>query len=97
MGKLIYLDNAATTKPEQEALSRAQEYLTTNYFNPSGLYREGFALQSELKKARSALLSQVADTEKFELIFTSCGTESDNQAVFGYGRRGNVIPRLYLP
>lgn len=88
---MIYLDNAATTKPEQEALSRAQEYLTTNYFNPSGLYREGFALQSELKKARSALLSQVADTEKFELIFTSCGTESDNQAVFGYGRRGNVV------
>ena len=43
------------------------------------------------KKARSALLSQVADTEKFELIFTSCGTESDNQAVFGYGRRGNVV------
>ena len=45
---MIYLDNAATTKPDQEALSRAQEYLTTNYFNPSGLYREGFALQSEL-------------------------------------------------
>ena len=88
---MIYLDNAATTKPDQEALSRAQEYLTTNYFNPSGLYREGFALQSELKKARSALLSQVADTENFELIFTSCGTESNNQAVFGYGRRGNVV------
>lgn len=88
---MIYLDNAATTKPDQEALSRAQEYLITNYFNPSGLYREGFALQSELKKARSALLSQVADTENFELIFTSCGTESDNQAVFGYGRRGNVV------
>ena len=74
---MIYLDNAATTKPDERALCRAQEYLTTNYFNPSALYSEGFALQSELKKARSALLSPIADAESFELVFTSCGTEAD--------------------
>lgn len=88
---MIYLDNAATTKPDERALCRAQEYLTTNYFNPSALYSEGFALQSELKKARSALLSPIADAESFELVFTSCGTEADNQAVFNFGKRGNVV------
>ena len=84
---MIYLDNAATTKPNEDAISRAAEYLTEKWFNPSGLYREGFALQGELKKTRSALLSHIADETAFELIFTSCGSESDNQAVFGGGRR----------
>lgn len=88
---MIYLDNAATTKPNGVAVARAQEFLTEKYFNPSALYKEGFALQGELKKARSALLSYVADERNFELQFTSCGTESDNQVIFNYGRRGNVV------
>ena len=88
---MIYLDNAATTKPDSRAFSRAQEYLTEKWQNPSGLYREGFSLQGELKKARSFLLSRIADESAYTLVFTSCGTESDNQSVFGYGRRGNVV------
>ena len=88
---MIYLDNAATTKPNEKALVRANAFLAENYYNPSALYREGFAVQGELKKARSALLSHVADDRNFELIFTSCGTEADNQAIFGFGRRGNVV------
>ena len=88
---MIYLDNAATTKPCEEALLKAQEFLTEKYFNPSALYKEGFALQSELKKARSVLLSGVADETNFELVFTSCGTESDNQAIFAFAKRGNAV------
>ena len=88
---MIYLDNAATTKPNARAIEKAKAYLTDNYFNPSASYKEGFALQTELKKARASLLSHIADEGLFELIFTSCGTESDNTAVFGYGRRGNVV------
>lgn len=88
---MIYLDNAATTKPDERAFSRAREFLTDKWYNPSGLYKEGFSLQGELKSARSALLSHVADSENFELVFTSCGTESDNHAVFGFGRRGNIV------
>lgn len=88
---MIYLDNAATTKPSKTALDRAMEYATEKYFNPSALYKEGFALQGELKKARSVLLSKVADETAFEWIFTSCGTESDNQAIFSYARRGNAV------
>ena len=88
---MIYLDNAATTKPNQRALARAQAFITERYFNPSAKYREGYALQGELKSARSSLLSSVADATAFELVFTSCGTESDNQAIFSYARRGNAI------
>ena len=88
---MIYLDNAATTKPDEEAFDRAKVYVTEKFYNPSALYKEGFALQGELKKARSVLLSNVADESAFELVFTSCGTESNNQAVFGFARRGNAV------
>ena len=88
---MIYLDNAATTKPDVRAFELAGVYATEKFYNPSALYKEGFALQSELKKARSALLSKVADETAFELVFTSCGTESDNQAIFSFARRGNAV------
>lgn len=88
---MIYLDNAATTKPSLRAMERAQVYVTEKFYNPSALYKEGFALQSELKKARSVLLNKVADENAFEIIFTSCGTEADNQAIFSFARRGNAV------
>ena len=88
---MIYLDNAATTKPSFSAFERAQEYVTEKFYNPSALYKEGYAMQGELKKARSALLLKIADESAFELIFTSCGTESDNQAIFSFARRGNAV------
>ena len=88
---MIYLDNAATTKPLAEAFERARVFAEEKFYNPSGLYNEGYALQGELKAARSALLSKVADENAFELVFTSCGTESDNQAIFSFARRGNAV------
>ena len=88
---MIYLDNAATTKPCALAFEQAKEYVTEKFYNPSAMYKEGFAMQSELKKARSVLLSKIADELAFELIFTSCGTESDNQAIFSFAKRGNAV------
>jgi len=88
---MIYLDNAATTKPLKSALLKAETFITERYFNPSAKYQEGHALQSELKTARSALLSAIADSVNFELVFTSCGTESDNQAIFSFAKRGNAV------
>ena len=88
---MIYLDNAGTTKPCFDAFERATAFVTEKFYNPSALYKEGFALQGELKKARSALLYNVADENFFELVFTSCGTESNNQAVFSFAKRGNAV------
>lgn len=88
---MIYLDNAATTKPKQSALSRAQQFLIERFYNPSAMYREGFAIQGEIKQARASLLSPVVNTQDFEFIFTSCGTEADNQAIFSFAKRGNAV------
>lgn len=91
---MIYLDNAATTKPDSECLELAEQYLTQKFYNPSALYAEGYALHKELVKTRSNILNTIANVQDFGIIFTSCGTEADNQAVFGGGRRGNVVTTL---
>lgn len=91
---MIYLDNAATTRPDRECLERAGQYLQDKFFNPSALYKGGYGLQLELREAKCNILGLVANSEKFDLIFTSCGTEADNQAVFGGGKRGNVVTTL---
>ncbi len=91
---MIYLDNAATTKPSITAFHRAEEYVTEKYYNPSAMYEQGYAMQGELKKARSALLCKIADESAFELVFASCGTESDNQAIISYAKRGNAVTTM---
>lgn len=88
---MIYFDNAATTKPDEDCFKRAEKYLYDDFYNPSALYAEGYNINLELREARKNVLSAVADAEKFELVFTSCGTEADNTAIFGGGRRGNVV------
>lgn len=88
---MIYLDNAATTRPNEAAVARAQEALSTIWFNPSALYAGGIAARNAVKSAREKLLSFIADEAAFELLFTSCGTEADNQAIFGAAKRGNFV------
>lgn len=88
---MIYLDNAATTKPNEESVRAAEKFILSEYYNPSALYAEGYNLHLEIKKARSKLISLIADEEKYSLIFTSGGTEANNQAIFCGGKRGNVV------
>lgn len=88
---MIYFDNAATTKPNGECLKKAEKYLYNDYFNPSALYAEGYSVQLALREARKNILETIAESERFDLIFTSCGTEADNTAIFGGAKRGNVV------
>lgn len=88
---MIYFDNAATTRPNMRAVEQSLRYLQDEYFNPSAIYMEGLKIKNELKAAREELISYLADKEQFNLIFTSCGTEADNQVLFSYGLRGNVV------
>lgn len=90
---MIYLDNAATTKPDEEALGRATAYAKENFYNPSALYGGGLLVHTAVKEAREALLSKIAGSG-FELVFTSCGTESDNHAILCSARRGNALTTL---
>ncbi len=88
---MIYFDNAATTKPDSECLADAQKYLTEQYYNPSALYAEGYNLRLDLNSAKKEILSCICTPQEFDLVFTSCGTEADNHAVFCGAKRGNVV------
>lgn len=91
---MIYLDNAATTRPDEECLQRAEKYLHNSYYNPSALYAEGYNIQLAIREARKNILATIAPDGNFDLIFTSCGTEADNQAIFCGGKRGNIVTTL---
>ena len=91
---MIYLDNAATTKPDCECIKKAEKYLTEYFYNPSALYAEGYALHREIEESRKNILNTIANDANFEIVFTSCGSEADNHALFCGGKRGNVVTTL---
>lgn len=78
--KTIYLDNNATTAVAPEVLESMLPYLREFYGNPSSMHTFGGQIQTEIEKAR-AEVSQLINAEPEEIIFTSCGTESDNTAI----------------
>lgn len=79
---MIYLDNAATTKPCREAVEAALACMTENFGNPSSLHRAGIAAEQVLKDARETILDKLGADEG-GLIFTSGATESNNTAILG--------------
>ena len=87
---MIYFDNAATTRPSEKALKKAEIYNSDGFFNPSALYNGGVENKKAVRSAKADLLSHIS-AEDHDLIFTSCGTESDNQAIFKNHSRGAVL------
>ncbi len=84
---MIYLDNAATTKPSKMALKNSEIYCEDKFFNPSALYSGGLNCAREIKNAKESILKNLGATNA-DVIFTSCGSESDNLAIFGAVKRG---------
>lgn len=84
---MIYLDNAATTKPYLSAVEKASQYNNELFFNPSALYHGGLTCAKQIKSAKESILKKLSAVN-FDLTFTSCGTESDNLAIFGVVKRG---------
>lgn len=77
-----YLDNAATTKVCDEAAQAALAAMTENYGNPSSTHTKGREANRLLEQARKQVSAALGCTPG-ELIFTSCGSESDNWAILG--------------
>ena len=80
--KTVYVDNNATTRVAPEVLEAMMPYFVDFYGNPSSMHFFGGQVQKKVNEARE----QVADflgAESSEIIFTSCGTESDNAAILG--------------
>ncbi|MCQ2387946.1 MAG: cysteine desulfurase, partial [Clostridia bacterium] len=90
--KMIYFDNAATTKPSATALTQAEKFNNEMFYNPSALYMGGLNNSKEIKKAKETILKKIGALESdYDLTFTSCGSESDNMAVFCAVNRGTFI------
>ncbi len=89
---MIYFDNAATTMPMKEALAQAEQFNTFNFFNPSTLYNGGLQCAKEIRSAKDTVLKAIgALSADFDVIFTSCGSESNNQAIFCTVKRGVFV------
>lgn len=82
----IYFDNSATTKVAQEALAAAVGVMTEEYGNPSSVHSKGVAAFRLLEQSREQL-ARILTVEKKELYFTSCGSESNNAAIYGAAAR----------
>jgi len=78
---VIYTDNNATTKVAKEVIEEMLPYFGEYYGNPSSMHTFGDQVGKKLKQARQRVADLIhADPE--EIVFTSCGTESDNSAIF---------------
>ena len=90
----VYLDNAATTALSPRVLEAMLPYFTQYYGNPSSVHAFGREAKQGLDKARDQV-AKALHCEPSEVIFTGCGTESDNTVLLGvaqrYGDKGKHI------
>lgn len=78
---IIYMDNNATTKVAPEVLEAMVPYLSELYGNPSSIHSFGGQIGTAVAEARQQIADLVGASPD-EIIFTSCGTESDSTAIF---------------
>lgn len=79
----IYLDNSATTRVCQAAVSAMTRCMQEGFFNPSALYAPALETEKMMRACRETLLRAVHARQGSQVIFTSGGTEADNLAILG--------------
>ena len=91
---MIYLDYVATTQLRPEVLSTYNNLLEKYFFNADSMYDKGIEVNRLMEHSRK-LISEMLKVKEDELIFTSCGSESNNLAIkgvaFQYQNRGKHI------
>ena len=94
MNKLIYLDNAATTRMKPEVYREMEPYATEYYGNPSAIYSFATESRKAVEKARG-IMAEAIGALREEIYFTAGGSESDNWALIAtaeaYGNKGQHI------
>ena len=80
---MIYLDNNATTRVAPEVLDAMQPYLGEYFGNPSSAHALGREMKRAIEHSREQVASLIGAAETNEVVFTSCGSESDNWAIRG--------------
>ncbi|MCK5916077.1 MAG: aminotransferase class V-fold PLP-dependent enzyme, partial [Deltaproteobacteria bacterium] len=99
--KPVYVDNNATTKVAPEVFAAMEPFFCEMYGNPSSMHSVGGSVGPKIKAAR-AQVANLIGAQADEIIFTSCGTESDNAAVHAAlttdpGKRHIVTSRVEHP
>lgn len=92
---MIYADNAATTKMSQAALNKMVSVANETYGNPSSLYTFGQKAKEALEEAR-ADVAKVIGAEPKEILFTSGGSEADNQAIISAALLGKKAGKTHI-
>lgn len=92
---MIYLDNAATTKMSKTAFETMLLYNDTVYGNPSSLHSAGQAAKEALTNARESI-AKILGCEAKEIIFTSGGSEADNQAILSAAKLGEKKGKKHI-
>jgi cysteine desulfurase len=80
---MIYFDNNATTAVAPEVFEAMKPFLTSEYGNPSSAHSAGSPVRKAIADAREKVAALLGAAAADEIVFTSCGTESDNWALLG--------------
>ena len=80
---MIYLDNNATTQVAPEVLDAMQPYLSKFFGNPSSAHALGREMKQAVESAREQVAGLLGAADTSEIVFTSCGSESDNWSIRG--------------
>ena len=79
--KTVYVDNNATSRIAPEVLDVMMPYLTERYGNPSSMHSFGGTVGLDIKDARTKVAALIGAAPD-EIVFTSCGSESDSTAIW---------------
>jgi cysteine desulfurase len=88
--ELVYLDHAATTPVDSDVLDAMLPYFSDSYGNPSSTHRFGQKAEAAVEDSRETIAT-LMNCQPKEIIFTSCGSESDNLALRGIAFRERHI------
>ncbi len=81
--KNIYLDNNATTRVAPEVIKEMMPFFEELWGNPSSMHYFGGQVQQYIDIARAQVADLIGAADPSEIVFTSCGTESNNMAIYG--------------
>lgn len=92
---MIYADNAATTRMSDAAMDTMLSVMKDNYGNPSSLYSVGQRAKEILEEAREEIAELIGASPR-EIIFTSGGSEADNQAIISAAETGRRAGKKHI-
>ena len=93
---MIYFDQAATTKPYDEVVEIANQYLTKRWYNPSSAYQNAGLVKNAIENAR-IIIAETLNAEPDEIIFTSGSTEAINWFTRNMGNHPLYISEIEHP